>query len=183
MKRTPLLSLLLGLALFATACAGAVSETTSGDATPGADTPTTAPVVDANPAPTTEFVMFDGSTATFADYAGQPLVVNFWASWCPSCIAEMSAALKPAQEQLGEQVAFLGLNLQDERDKALELVEETGVLFDLGEDAVGDLYIELGGIGMPFTVFIDANGNVVEKHNGPLSEQQLVDLIQEKLLP
>ncbi len=67
--------------------------------------------------------MFDGSTATLADYEGRPVVVNFWASWCPSCIAEMSAALKPAQEQFGDRVAFLGLNLQDERGEALRLVD------------------------------------------------------------
>lgn len=95
----------------------------------------------------------------------------------------MSAAFKPAQEQLGDQVAFLGMNLQDDRERALSLVEETGVLFDLGEDQTGELYLEFGGIGMPFTAFIDAEGNVVKDHNGPLSEQQLVELIQETLLP
>ncbi|HZJ49168.1 MAG TPA: hypothetical protein VFD97_09085, partial [Acidimicrobiia bacterium] len=56
---------------------------------------------------------------------------------------------------------------------------DTGVLFDLAEDTQGDLYVDLGGIGMPFTVFIDASGNIVEKHNGPLNEQQLLDMIEE----
>jgi thiol-disulfide isomerase/thioredoxin len=122
-------------------------------------------------------VLFDGSPATLADYQGRPLVVNFWASWCPSCVAEMSAAFKPAQEQLGDEVAFLGMNIQDERDRALQLVEETGVLFKLAEDPVGQLYLDFGGIGMPFTVFIDAEGNIVEEHNGPLTAEQLIDMI------
>ena len=169
--RTRLISLSIGVALFAAACGGAATTAAGDSETAG------------EPAPATPFVLFDGSTATLADYQGQPLVANFWASWCPSCVAEMSAAFKPAQELLGDQVAFLGLNLQDERDRALELVDETGVLFDLGEDESGDLYVELGGIGMPFTVFIDAEGNIIREHNGPLSKQQLIEMIEETILP
>jgi cytochrome c biogenesis protein CcmG/thiol:disulfide interchange protein DsbE len=170
--RTSLSALIATLALVVTACAGASTiEDSSAAAAPSS-----------TPAPSTSFVMFDGSTATLADYQGQPVVVNFWASWCPSCVAEMSAAFKPSQEQLGDRVAFLGLNVQDERGRALQLVEETGVLFDLAEDPVGDLYIDLGGIGMPFTVFIDAAGNIVREHNGPLTHEQLVDIIESDLL-
>jgi thiol-disulfide isomerase/thioredoxin len=169
--RTRLISLSIGVALFAAACGGSATTAAGDSETAG------------EPVPATPFVLFDGSTATLADYQGQPLVANFWASWCPSCVAEMSAAFKPAQELLGDQVAFLGLNLQDERDRALELVDETGVLFDLGEDASGDLYVELGGIGMPFTVFIDAEGNIIREHNGPLSQQQLIEIIEETILP
>lgn len=165
--RTRLLMLTAGVTLVATACAGAAGEATS-------DSPD---AVAADPAPTTPFLLFDDSPATLADYQGRPLVLNFWASWCPSCVAEMSAAFKPAQEQLGEEVAFLGMNIQDERDRALRLVEETGVLFELAEDPLGQLYLDLGGIGMPFTVFIDPEGNIVEEHNGPLTKDQLIDMI------
>jgi cytochrome c biogenesis protein CcdA/thiol-disulfide isomerase/thioredoxin len=129
-------------------------------------------------APSLAFPLFDGSTATFAAYEGVPLVVNFWASWCPSCVAEMAAAIRPVQEYAGDHVGFLGVNLQDSRTDALRLVEETGVQFDLAEDD-GALYQELQGIGMPFTVFISAAGEVVEKHNGPLSRGQLEDKIRE----
>ena len=127
------------------------------------------------------FATFDGPDATLADYGGRPLVLNFWASWCPSCVAEMSAAFVPVQEQFGSEVAFLGMNIQDERQLALQLVEETGVLFDLAEDSRGDLYTELGGIGMPFTVFVSADGEIMHKHNGPVTEGQLNDLIDEHL--
>jgi cytochrome c biogenesis protein CcmG/thiol:disulfide interchange protein DsbE len=131
--------------------------------------------------PTAQFAFFDGSTATLAHYAGEPLVINFWASWCPSCVAEMSAAFVPVQERVGDEVAFVGFNLQDDRGRALALVEETGVLFDLAEDTLGDLYTELGGIGMPFTVFVSPDGEVLHKHNGPVTEGQLEDLIAEHL--
>lgn len=145
-----------------------------GQSASAADTGPTAPAI--------AFQRFDGTTASLADYRGEPLVVNFWASWCPSCVAEMSAAFRPAQQQLDDEVAFLGLNLQDERSRAEDLVEQTGVLFDLAEDRNGDIYVALGGLAMPFTVFIDEAGSVVHKHNGTVTEAQLIDLIEQHLL-
>ncbi|MEE9228000.1 MAG: TlpA disulfide reductase family protein [Acidimicrobiia bacterium] len=153
---------------------GSSSNTTT---EPAASGPGRGPAV-----PTTEFAFFDGSIATLAHYSGEPLVINFWASWCPSCVAEMSAVFRPVQQRLGDQVSFVGFDLQDERSRALALVEETGVLFDLAEDPVGDLYIEFGGIGMPFTVFVSPDGEVLHAHNGPLTEGQLEGLITEHLL-
>jgi thiol-disulfide isomerase/thioredoxin len=139
-------------------------------------------VAASDPVPDTSFRSFAGEEISLASYAGQPVVVNFWASWCPSCVAELSAAFRPAQQALGGEVAFVGVNIQDERGKALDLVTETGVLFDLAEDADGDLYTALGGLGMPFTVFVSAAGEIVGRHNGPLSEQQLLDRIDDLLL-
>ena len=177
MTKLNLISIGLALVLVAAACSGVDAHA---EPDPSAGSPATTVVVDDyQAAPLTEFAMFDGSTATLADYEGKPLVVNFWASWCPSCVAEMAAAFKPAQESLGDAVAFLGLNIQDDRADAVRLVEETGVLFDLGDDPLGDLYLEFGGIGMPFTVFINADGQVVEQHNGPLTEAHLLDMIDE----
>ena len=149
----------------------------------GSETRTVAagtPLVTQGPlAPETSFALFDGSTATLAEYQGRPLVVNFWASWCPSCVAELSEAIVPIQERFGDQVAWLGVNLQDERNEALDLVSETGVQFDLAEDPDGNFYTEFGGFSMPFTAFISADGVIVEGHNGPLTEGQLEDMILE----
>jgi cytochrome c biogenesis protein CcdA/peroxiredoxin len=134
-----------------------------------------------DPAPTTSFLRFDGTSATLADYRGTPLVVNFWASWCPSCVAELTAAIRPAQDRFGDEVGFIGVNLQDDREAALELITETGVQFDLVEDADGTLYTQFEAIGMPFTAFIAADGSIIDTHNGPLTEGQLSDKITELL--
>jgi thiol-disulfide isomerase/thioredoxin len=167
-----------GLALVAAACSNASSDTstTSNAGDSLAARATTRPAGD--PAPTRQFVTFAGENVSLATYVGQPVVLNFWASWCPSCVAEMSAAFRPVQLDLGDEITFIGMNIQDERDLANELLEETGVVWISAEDQTGELYLDLGGIAMPFTVFLDASGNVVEKHNGPLTEGQLRDKIE-----
>ena len=71
------------------------------------------------------------------------------------------------------------MNIQDVRALADDLLAETGVRWTNAVDPDGDLYAELGGLGMPFTVFIDASGSIVDEHNGPLTEAQLVDRISE----
>jgi cytochrome c biogenesis protein CcmG/thiol:disulfide interchange protein DsbE len=171
MKIRSIVLIVLGLSLVAAACSTSDGSTGS---------PQTAVAAGTDPAaPATVIARFDGSPATLSDYAGSPVVVNFWASWCPSCVAELGAALQPAYEAVGDEIAFLGVNIQDERDTALELIEETGVSFDLAVDPDGDLYLAFEAIGMPFTALVDADGRVVARHNGPLTEAQLLDMIEE----
>ena len=121
----------------------------------------------------TTFEHFDGRIVRLNDWAGTPMVVNFWASWCPPCVAEMSAAFEPVHQQVGDQVAFVGLNLQDDADAAFGIVRQTGVTYELGRDPAGELFSAFGGIGMPTTVFIDEAGVVKEKHTGALTQGQL----------
>ncbi len=159
------------IAIVVAACGGAAAtETTAPGTSAGAE-----PV----PASSTEFALFDGSRSSLADFAGKPVVINFWASWCPSCVAEMATAFRPVAAELEGQVTFLGMNIQDEREKALALLDETGVEWVNAEDPTGALYVEFGGLGMPFTVYVDAAGDVVDTHNGPLSESQLRSAIAE----
>lgn len=132
--------------------------------------------------PSREFDMFDGSRVTLADWEGQPLVLNFWASWCPPCVGEMGDAFEPAHQQYGDEIAFLGVNVQDNRDLAMEVVEETGVTYELAEDPEGELFTGFGGFGMPVTVFISADGKVLETHGGPLTRDQLDSKINKFLV-
>ena len=178
MHLTKLFAFLAGLALIAAACGGtgSSSNTATSQVPPGSTT--SAPPV-GEPAPDNTFTTFAGETVTLASYQGKPVVLNFWASWCPSCVAEMSAAFKPVEEDLGDEITFLGVNIQDDRTLAESLLAQTGVEWVSAEDPAGDLYVELGGIAMPFTVYITSDGRVVEKHNGPLTEGQLREQIAE----
>ncbi len=128
--------------------------------------------------PDADFVLFDGTPASFDDFEG-PLVVNFWASWCPACVIELPDFQRVSEEFAGE-VTFIGMNvLPDDRASAEALIEQTGVDYTLAEDDAGALYAEFGGIAMPTTVFLDTEGKVVEVHSGTLFEDDLRDRIAE----
>ena len=60
-----------------------------------------------HPAPDFTLASIDGELLSLSDYAGRPVIINFWASWCPSCVAEMSAAFRPVQHDLGDEITFI----------------------------------------------------------------------------
>jgi thiol-disulfide isomerase/thioredoxin len=133
------------------------------------------------PVPDVSYETFDGDTARLADYEGRPLVVNFWASWCPPCITEMPA-FEQVHQQLGDEVTFLGLDVQDTLEDGRRFAERTGVTWDLGRDPDGTLVRRLGGVGMPTTVLIDADGVVREINTGELDAEELTSLIEDHIL-
>lgn len=125
------------------------------------------------PTPDVTFATADGTTASLDDYEGQPLVLNFWASWCPPCVAEMGDVLRPVHEAHSDEVAFLGMNLRDEPAAAQQIVDSTGVTYDLALDPDGEVFSAFGGVGMPTTVFIDEDGRIVDQHTGAITRDQL----------
>ena len=109
---------------------------------------------------------------------GRPVVVNFWASWCPPCLREMPAFERVHQRQ-GDRVTFVGVNHRDERDSALHLLGETGVTYASGFDPEGKVAESYRLLGMPTTVFISPSGRVVATRRGEMSQRQLEAAIDE----
>lgn len=128
------------------------------------------------------FQYFDGSEGNLADFAGRPLVVNFWASWCPACVAEMPD-FERVHARLGDEVVFLGLAMQESDEAATrDLIEQTGVTYLLGRDPDGSIFSTFGGFAMPTTVFIDEHGNIAGTHPGALFADDLEATIRTHLL-
>lgn len=129
--------------------------------------------------PSIDFEMADRSQANLADLvAGKPLVLNFFASWCPPCRAEMPG-FQRVYADVQDQVSFFGLDLQDTRDAGAALVEETGVRFPWGLDPDGSIYVALGGFAMPTTIYVSAEGEILAKDNGQISESDLRGRLRE----
>jgi cytochrome c biogenesis protein CcmG, thiol:disulfide interchange protein DsbE len=160
------MTLLAGLALVLAACSG----DDDGE------------VADGPPVPDREFETFEGEVTSLPQMAGEPIVVNFWASWCAPCIAEMPD-FETVHQDLQGQVRFLGLNTQDDRASADDLVEQTGVTYDLALDTDGDLFRDFEVFAMPSTYFVNEDGIIVHRHSGLATEDQLRDLIDEHLDP
>ena len=115
---------------------------------------------------------------SLADFAGRPLVVNFWASWCPPCVREMPE-IETVYQSLQSQIAFLGINVSDEREDALELMQQTGVSYLQATDPDGVIQLRLGAVVMPTTLFVSSEGEVLDRWQGILDESSLRDKIAE----
>lgn len=124
---------------------------------------------------------FDGSKGNLADFRGRPVVLNFWASWCPACVAELPD-FQQVHTELGDQVVFIGVNMQEvDRSAAEALIARTGVTFLLADDPDGAIYRSFEGIAMPTSVFITADGVVADMHSGAIFADDLRAKIRDEL--
>lgn len=122
----------------------------------------------------------DGEVPVADFLGGPPLVINFWATWCAPCVAEMPD-FQTVHEAGGEDFRLLGINTQDAEVNAEPFVEELGITYDLAVDRSGEYFTLTGGFGMPTTLFVTPDGVVVHRHTGPLTLTQMTDLLAEHL--
>jgi thiol-disulfide isomerase/thioredoxin len=127
-------------------------------------------------APDFEISDFDGVRHRLSDYRGKPAYVNFWATWCGPCREELPE-IQELLDRHEDDLAVITLNRSEPLDRAEEfftnvekLNGEQGVSFTVnGMDPDDTLYDEYRGLGMPVSVFVDADGKVVEVFNGRIS--------------
>jgi thiol-disulfide isomerase/thioredoxin len=126
------------------------------------------------------FTTFDDEVVALSSLQGGPVLVNFFASTCTPCIEEMPD-LEAVHQELGDQVTFLGLALQDRPEDALDLIERTGVTYRTAQDKDGSVINALGGAVLPTTVLLDADLQIVSLHSGKLDADGLRRLIADGL--
>ena len=125
-----------------------------------------------------DFVLKDmnGVDVKLASFKGKPIVVNFWATWCGPCRAEIPSLveLQTKYNTEGTEVVILGVSVDDPVEKlkpyAALMKMNYPVLVGNGRDDVQDAFGPLWGI--PVTVFIDREGKIAKKHSGIASKEQ-----------
>ena len=128
------------------------------------------------------FKRFDGTTGTFQEYRGKPVVVNFFSSTCIPCQTEMPA-LEKVHQTLGDQVTFLGMDVQDTVEGGKAFVQTVGITWELGRDPdAAILQGAVGGVGLPTTVVLDRQGRVAFSHLGPLDVGGLTSQLRDHQL-
>jgi thiol-disulfide isomerase/thioredoxin len=102
-----------------------------------------------------------GAPVRLSGLAGTPTVINLWASWCAPCREELPLLAK-AHRAYGDKLRIIGVDFDDSApDAALELAEQSGVTYPLLSDPDSDTKASLKVIGLPQTVFVDAQGTMV----------------------
>lgn len=141
--------------------------------------------------PAVDFTLIDqfGETHTLSDYKGKTVFLNFWATWCPPCRAEMPDIQKlyeEYQEAGDDSVVILGIAAPDygREDSAEEIaafLEENGYTYPVVMDEGGELFMQYGVFSYPTTYMIDKDGNVFGYASGQLSESLMRDIIRQTI--
>lgn len=129
-------------------------------------------------APDFELTSFNGGDSVrLSELRGQPVVINFWASWCVECRVEAGVLESFYQEfdrKKGE-VRLLGVAIQDTPEKAKAFAQHFGKTYFLGIDqANGQIALDYGIYGVPETFFIDAEGVIQFKQIGGVTPELMV---------
>jgi thiol-disulfide isomerase/thioredoxin len=118
----------------------------------------------------------DGTPRRLAEWRGRPLLINYWATWCPPCVAEMPVLDAFAAEQGANGIAVVGIAL-DEPGAVRGFLERVPVDYPnlIEEPGPQDSSMRLGNrrAVLPFTVLADAEGRVLATHAGSLDEAGL----------
>jgi peroxiredoxin len=146
---------------------------------PGTLTLQEAPIV-GHPAPNFTLPSSLGEAVSLHDLAGQPVVLNFWATWCAPCRVEMPA-LQQASVAYNGRAAIIGINQGEARKNVTDFAAEYRITYPLLLDTDQQISQLYEVRGLPTTLFIDANGTVREVVIGAVTEAVLQDRIESLL--
>jgi peroxiredoxin len=115
----------------------------------------------------------NGAEVKLADQKGKVVLLNFWATWCPPCLAEIPEFVKVYEEKKRDGFTILGVSTDDTPEQLQAFASERKVTYPLllitpeVEDAYGPLF------GLPTSILIARDGSVCKRHFGPMSKEQL----------
>ena len=116
---------------------------------------------------------------SLADFKGDWVLVNLWASWCDPCREEAPALERFWRRYGGDGFTLVGIDTQDNTEDALAFVEEFGLTYEQLHDGSGDYADEIGATGVPESVLLNARGEVVYHVPGAITE----DILRNQIAP
>ena len=135
-------------------------------------------VKDGAVAPDFELTMFDGSKVKLADLKGKVVLLNFWATWCPPCRAELARVEKDIIEKFkGKPFVFLPVSRGEKKETVAAFREKMGYTFPMGLDTDSSIYKKYAETYIPRNFLIDKNGKVVKASVG-YDEAEFAELIK-----
>lgn len=137
-----------------------------------------------SPAPDFKLKTLTGSEISLAQYRGQPVLVNFWATWCPPCRLEMPELVRVYEAHKSQGFVLLGINLtfQDSLPDVQAFVKEFNMTFPVLLDETSDVTYNAYQLrGLPTSVFVDRTGNIVRLQIGAMTGTQIDAFVAEIL--
>jgi peroxiredoxin len=132
-------------------------------------------------APDFELTTLNGEKVKLSDYKGKKVILNFWATWCPPCKAEMPHMQKYYEKNAEkENVEILAVNLtsmDDGKDKVQEFADGYELTFPIPLDVDGGIGEEYRAFTIPTTYMVDTKGLIQHKIVGPMNEDMMAEMV------
>jgi thiol-disulfide isomerase/thioredoxin len=112
-------------------------------------------------------------TFTLSKLKGRAVYLNFFASWCVPCKAELPSIARLAKKYAKKGVTVIGVDELESSEVTLKFTQQFKLPYEIGIDDSGSIGASYGLIGMPLHVFIGADGKVVSRRSGQMSEDQI----------
>ena len=126
--------------------------------------------------PQASLLTLDNKTIDSSTLIGKPLILNFWYSTCEPCRREMPV-LAASADTHSSTVRFIGINMNDSIETATAFAAKYNVSYDIMFDPSGSFIGSLGIGTAPMTLFVDAQGVIVDQVAGEISADKLESLI------
>lgn len=121
-----------------------------------------------SPAADFQLRQLSGETIRLSDLRGKPVVVNFWATWCPPCREEMPL-LEATAQRYGDRLVVVGVDYAEDAQTVQAFVDALGITFPIALDSDGDTAARYYVRSYPATFFIDSGGVLRAQHMGALT--------------
>ena len=132
-------------------------------------------------APDFTATLLTGEEFTLSENLGKPVLVNFWATWCGPCVGEMPAFEK-LKEEYGDELVIVAVNCGEKAETVKEFVDENGYTFAFAIDEKAEISTNIyPTMSIPYTVLIDANGNLAEEFVGAVSAEKQYKIYKEAI--
>jgi len=180
----PVLAVLTGITLLLVACTGGLqAERSGGGFVQGEYGITVVPADERVDAPELSGQTLSGEQVSLADYAGKTVLVNVWGSWCVPCREEVDDLVAARRQLPTGSVAFLGINIRDDRAAAIAFEERNGVswpsLYDPDSSLLLGFRDSLASAAVPTSYVIDADGRVAVRMLNKQTATTFIDVVTE----
>lgn len=139
-------------------------------------------ITEGHRAPDFRLEALDGSQMSLGEHEGQVVLINFWATWCDPCRAELPDLEAVYQAHRDDGFTVLGVNSHETRGTIEPFVTEMGVSYPILIDENGRVEKTYRPVGLPMSVLVDQEGVIQVRHIGLLTEDQLQEYLA-ALLP